>query len=315
MSRNIGRNKRTEGSAPIMTGAQSEPPAKRARLGSREVFQLNRQMSAVLNDYSLHDGQKFEFARNIFMSIPEGCRNVDSFHSMMNVELITKTPGFSQRMDWLFNQMKVEGVQPDAVTFRMLNEAAGEYRSGETKEGLLQNVHPPKTRHLERRKVCDLNQQMSRVLRDSKLTSSQKLDKATTIFMDIPEGSRDVYSFSTMMNVELKTRTFDFYQRLGWLFNQMKAEGVEPNVVTYNTLIKAAGENQDYNYAKELFGEMDRKRLQPDVVTYSTLIKAAAENRDYPHAKALFREMGRNGLQPDVVTYKTLIKAEGENEE
>ncbi|MCH8086630.1 MAG: hypothetical protein IIC81_02135, partial [Chloroflexi bacterium] len=81
----------------------------------------------------------------------------------------------------------------------------------------------------------------------------------------------------------------------------MRREGIQPDVVTYNTLISKA---PSYETAEAWVETMRREGIQPNVVTYNTLISKAP---DYPTAMGLLETMRDEGIQPNVVTYNTLI--------
>ena len=71
----------------------------------------------------------------------------------------------------------------------------------------------------------------------------------------------------------------------------------DPNVVTYNTLIKACNLARDPDLGKaiEVFDEMEAAGVTPNVVTYNTLIRACDNARDLDKAIGVFDEMGPPG--------------------
>ena len=85
----------------------------------------------------------------------------------------------------------------------------------------------------------------------------------------------------------------------------------DPNVVTYNTLIKACNLARDPDLGKaiEVFDEMEAAGVTPNVVTYNILIRACDNAGDLGKAIAVFDEMEAAGVTPDVVTFTTLVKA------
>ncbi|KAL4185067.1 hypothetical protein AMTRI_Chr10g228780 [Amborella trichopoda] len=56
-----------------------------------------------------------------------------------------------------------------------------------------------------------------------------------------------------------------------------------------------------------LLEEMYHNGLNPDVVTYNTLVNVLCKRNKVEEALALHKEMGKRGCQPDVVTYNTVI--------
>ena len=56
------------------------------------------------------------------------------------------------------------------------------------------------------------------------------------------------------------------------LFERMIKEGVDPDTVMYNTLMKAYG--TDHKQAEGVLERMKKNKIRPDVFTHSTLMKA-----------------------------------------
>ncbi|KAL2334474.1 hypothetical protein Fmac_015687 [Flemingia macrophylla] len=83
--------------------------------------------------------------------------------------------------------------------------------------------------------------------------------------------------------------------------------GVQPNVVTYNSVVSAHCLLDQMKDAMEVFDLMIRKGCLPDVVTYSSLIHGWCKTKNIYKAMYLLREMLNNGLNPNVVTWNTLI--------
>jgi hypothetical protein len=83
--------------------------------------------------------------------------------------------------------------------------------------------------------------------------------------------------------------------------NEMRTEGIHPDVVTYNTLI---GKLPDYEKSVGLMNEMRKEGIQPNVFTYNTLI---GKSPDYEKSVGLMNEMRKEGVQPDFVTYSKLF--------
>ena len=82
---------------------------------------------------------------------------------------------------------------------------------------------------------------------------------------------------------------------------------VRPNRITYNAMISAYGKGKQMTRALAVFDDMHQAKLQPDLITYNALIRAC--KRDWTRAMAFFEDLKAEGLEPDVVTYNTLIGA------
>ena len=55
-------------------------------------------------------------------------------------------------------------------------------------------------------------------------------------------------------------------------FNEMKREGLTPNVVTYSAIVSTCEKAQNLEAAQDYFNEMKREGLTPNVVTYSAMV-------------------------------------------
>lgn len=104
-------------------------------------------------------------------------------------------------------------------------------------------------------------------------------------------------------------------------------DGIQPNVVTYSTLISACavaiaqgmqeldGRPDDrsvqapFQYALTLFQEMKETNVKPNIVTYNVIIKACAEIFEPQKAFQYMDELIAEGLQPTIVTFGTLMMA------
>ena len=57
------------------------------------------------------------------------------------------------------------------------------------------------------------------------------------------------------------------------------------------------------------FSEMQQQGLQSDVITYNSVISACGKGRKAERASQLFYEMRQQGLQPNVITYNSVVYA------
>ncbi|CAK9171302.1 unnamed protein product [Ilex paraguariensis] len=91
---------------------------------------------------------------------------------------------------------------------------------------------------------------------------------------------------------------------------EMTRIGVPANRVTYNILLKGYCQQLQINQAKELIREMiDGAGIEPDVVSYNTLIDGCILVDDSAGALTYFNEMRTRGIAPTKISYTTLMKA------
>ncbi|GAY61284.1 hypothetical protein CUMW_208750 [Citrus unshiu] len=91
------------------------------------------------------------------------------------------------------------------------------------------------------------------------------------------------------------------------MFLQMKDENINPNVVTYTSLIHGFCHVDDWNEAKRLFIEMMDQGVQPNVVSFNVVIDDLCKNGKMNEASWLVELMIQRGVHPDAFTYSTLM--------
>ncbi|XP_022729905.1 pentatricopeptide repeat-containing protein At5g10690 isoform X2 [Durio zibethinus] len=109
-------------------------------------------------------------------------------------------------------------------------------------------------------------------------------------------------------------RANDLFARYGFLL----CEGGSPSILTYNLLMKGYTSTGRPQAAINLHEEILRLGLEPDRLTYNTLIFACVKTENLDAAICFFKEMKDKAqhlchldLYPDVVTYTTLLKGFG----
>lgn len=91
---------------------------------------------------------------------------------------------------------------------------------------------------------------------------------------------------------------------------EMSRTGVPANRITYNILLKGYCLQLQIEKAKELAREMvNDAGIEPDVVSYNTLIDGCILVDDSAGALNYFNEMRAKGIPPTKVSYTTLMKA------
>jgi pentatricopeptide repeat protein len=89
---------------------------------------------------------------------------------------------------------------------------------------------------------------------------------------------------------------------------EMRELGVEPDLVTYNSLIDCYCKNKDLEKAYKLLDEMREKDISPDVITYTSLVGGLGLIGQPDKAKDLLKEMHELGCYPDIPAYNAAIR-------
>jgi len=129
------------------------------------------------------------------------------------------------------------------------------------------------------------------------------------------------------------------FHAIGAVYENMKGEGLEPNVFTYNILLKALCKNGKVDGACKLLVEMSKRGCVPDKVSYTTVVAGMCRDGRVDEAReaakrfgvesvvsvcnalvcglckegrigevfGLVNEMVVKGVDPDVVSYSSVI--------
>jgi pentatricopeptide repeat protein len=127
-------------------------------------------------------------------------------------------------------------------------------------------------------------------------------DEAYTLVRTLPE--RDLLNtviYSTLLKGFGQARQ---PERVQEVWEEMQAEGIASNTVTYNTMIDANARCGRMDRAEALFREMNA----PDIITYSTLVKGYCSYGDIDKGFAVLKEMTTAGKHdPDEILYNSLL--------
>lgn len=94
-----------------------------------------------------------------------------------------------------------------------------------------------------------------------------------------------------------------------FLLRTKRELGIQPNVVSYNIVIKGWLAMKEVDNAYQVLDEMLNRRVNPSTVTYNMMIGFLSKNGSLEKAKALKEKMCRNGgVRPNAITYALLME-------
>ncbi|XP_072062382.1 pentatricopeptide repeat-containing protein At1g10910, chloroplastic isoform X2 [Arachis hypogaea] len=132
---------------------------------------------------------------------------------------------------------------------------------------------------------------------------------------NISEHASQLFSWM-QENDKLDASSYSHYMRKGKLdtslklFQQMKEDGLVPDVVTYSTLLSGCIKvNDRYPKALELIQELQHNELQMDGVIYGAILAVCASNSKLEEAEYYFNKMKNEGQAPNVYHYSSLLNA------
>lgn len=92
------------------------------------------------------------------------------------------------------------------------------------------------------------------------------------------------------------------------IFNDMKEANVTPSRITYAIMIKAYGNDYNFDKAIETFNEMKLKEITPNEIIYGCLLNAAVKCSKIERALDIYEEIKTSEIPMNIILYSTLIK-------
>jgi len=93
------------------------------------------------------------------------------------------------------------------------------------------------------------------------------------------------------------------------LADEMRANGIKPNIRTYNTIISACRKSNAWEAALGVALRLGDYGVKADLVTINTLISTMGSAAKWQAALALLRSSQQRSMNPDVITYTSMIAA------
>ncbi|XP_057433490.1 pentatricopeptide repeat-containing protein At1g10910, chloroplastic isoform X2 [Lotus japonicus] len=140
---------------------------------------------------------------------------------------------------------------------------------------------------------------------------ANKLDAAAMLKLydsiQVESAKDNVYVCNSVLRCITRKGKFDAAMKL---FQQMKEDGLVPDVVTYSTLLAGCTKVKDgYPKALELIQELKLNKLRMDNVIYGGILAVCASNSKWEEAEHYFNQMKDEGHSPNVYHYSSLLNA------
>ncbi|KAF7731828.1 hypothetical protein EC973_008343 [Apophysomyces ossiformis] len=97
------------------------------------------------------------------------------------------------------------------------------------------------------------------------------------------------------------------------LFDELGKRQIQPDVVTYNTLIHIASQVSDMRTAQRLYHDMVARGIRPDAYTYSTLIHSMGKMGDIPSIERLLVQLRENDAANNTITWNAVLASYAHN--
>ncbi|KAL6197548.1 hypothetical protein ACLB2K_033156 [Fragaria x ananassa] len=138
--------------------------------------------------------------------------------------------------------------------------------------------------------------------------NSKRFDMAVKIFKEVPEKlsvEPDLVSYNILIKAFCKMGSFDSAVSV---LEKMEKKGVKPDVITFNTILDCLCGNQGFSDAEKIWGVMVEKDVIPDIRSYNAKLMGLALEKRSKEGAELVEELRSRGVEPDVFSFNALIK-------
>lgn len=199
-------------------------------------------------------------------------------------------------IEWVYQQMFVEGHGPDVLTYNIL--MCAKYRLG---------------------KLDEFHRLLDEMGRNG---FSPDLHTFNILLHVLGKGDKPLAALNLlnhMKEVGLEpsvlhfTTLIDGLSRVGnldackYFFDEMDKHGCSPDVVSYTVMITGYIVAGDLEKAKGMFSEMITRGRIPNVFTYNSMIRGLCMAGKFEDACLMLKEMESRGCNPNFLVYSTLV--------
>ncbi|KAL2964822.1 hypothetical protein AAZX31_16G024400 [Glycine max] len=130
------------------------------------------------------------------------------------------------------------------------------------------------------------------------------LDKAEVVFHHTK--NKNICAWNSLISGYTYKGLFDNAEKL---LNQMKEEGIKPDLVTWNSLVSGYSMSGRSEEALAVINRIKSLGLTPNVVSWTAMISGCCQNENYMDALQFFSQMQEENVKPNSTTICTLLRA------
>ncbi|XWS19494.1 hypothetical protein CRYUN_Cryun31cG0020900 [Craigia yunnanensis] len=132
---------------------------------------------------------------------------------------------------------------------------------------------------------------------------SGMFEQAYKVFDEMP--NRGLLSFNALMGACVNAKKFD---KVNGFFKELPEKlSIEPDLVSYNTVIKAFCEMGSLDSASLMLDEMEKKGVEPDLITFNTLLNESFKNGRFVDGEKIWGKMVEKNVEPDIRSYNAKL--------
>jgi len=153
--------------------------------------------------------------------------------------------------------------------------------------------------------VDDLNDALMMLSRNRKMKAALR----------VVQEAKEKWGLLPPDNVKTASILIDMYGKAKMLthamevFESIQKRGIKPNLVTFNSMLSAAGRTDNPALAFSLFRRMASDGIKPDKFSFGALIDGCAKAGMVDKALEVSQAMEDGGIPKDQTTYATLMEA------
>lgn len=225
---------------------------------------------------------------------------IDAYHAAIRAVSRARKPAVAVK---LLDKMRAAGTPPDSRTYGFALAALGDAGDVSGCVALLQSMLdrgvPPSAGHysivVAACKKAGQGRLAARLLKDALAAGL------------VPPEEDFVATMTACMAESASNEGIAAWNRL----RALKAEGAAPalSVKAYTAAMALKAMVGNAGGARELLDMMEEAGLSPDLVAFNTVMRACAKAKDLPAAEVLLMRLRRVGLAPDGYTYSAAISA------
>merc|ERR1719237_314577 len=142
------------------------------------------------------------------------------------------------------------------------------------------------------------------------LVINKETDAAWKLVQEMWEDESQRHLVNTVTYSTLLKGFWDKPEKIMAMYDEMKARKIECNTITYNTILNHFAQCRAMRRVPQILEDMRASipPVDPDIVTYSTLIKGFCSSGNLDRALGLLAEMQADGkFLPDEMMYNSLL--------
>ncbi|CAA7016315.1 unnamed protein product [Microthlaspi erraticum] len=132
-------------------------------------------------------------------------------------------------------------------------------------------------------------------------------EHAQKVFDEMPERNckRTVLSFNSLLNACINSKKFDLVEGI---FKELSGKlSIEPDIASYNTVIKGLCGNGSLTEAVALIDEIESKGLKPDNFTYNVLLHESYSKGHFEKGEEIWGRMVEKNVPRDIRSYNAKL--------